>query len=111
MQSPAADTWQGHRRFPAQLPGSLPAAAEVAWAKLRHWADLITFRTADSMNEKALLPDFLTNVFVDLLRYPAPAGSGDTSPSRARHTSWWWLDICAELRLSFWSCHPRADLT
>jgi hypothetical protein len=54
---------------------TFPAAAEAAQAKLQHWAELIASGKADAINEKALLPDFLTDVFLNLLGYTVPAGS------------------------------------
>jgi len=54
---------------------TLPEAAEGAQVKLQHWAALITSGKADAINEKALLPDFLTDFFLNLLGYTAPAGS------------------------------------
>ena len=56
---------------------ALPAAAEAAQAKLQHWASLISTGKADTINEKALLPDFLTDMFLNLLGYTAPAGPSD----------------------------------
>ena len=65
---------------------TMPAAAEAARAKLQHWASLISSGKADSINEKALLPDFLTDFFLHLLGYTAPAGSSDTfTLSRETH--------------------------
>jgi hypothetical protein len=56
---------------------TLPTAAEAAQAKLQHWASLISSGKADTINEKALLPDFLTDMFLSLLGYTAPAGPSD----------------------------------
>ena len=65
---------------------TLPATVEAAQAKLQHWADLIASGKADAINEKALLPDFLTDVFLNLLGYTAPAGPSDTfTLSRETH--------------------------
>jgi SAM-dependent methyltransferase len=65
---------------------TLPAAADAAQEKLQHWANLISSGKADSINEKALLPDFLTDFFLNLLGYTAPAGSSDTfTLSRETH--------------------------
>jgi hypothetical protein len=65
---------------------TLPAAAEAAQAKLQHWANLISSGKADAINEKALLPDFLTDIFLNLLGYTAPAGPSDTfTLSRETH--------------------------
>ncbi len=57
---------------------TLPASVQVAQAKLQHWATLISSGKADAINEKALLPDFLTDIFLNLLGYTAPAGSSET---------------------------------
>jgi hypothetical protein len=56
---------------------TLPTAAEAAQVKLQHWASLISSGKADTINEKALLPDFLTDMFLSLLGYTAPAGPSD----------------------------------
>jgi hypothetical protein len=65
---------------------TLPASAEAAQAKLQDWANLISSGKADAINEKALLPDFLTDVFLNLLGYTAPAGPSDTfTLSRETH--------------------------
>jgi hypothetical protein len=65
---------------------TLPATAEAAQAKLQHWANLIASGKADAINEKALLPDFLTDIFLNLLGYTAPAGPSDTfTLSRETH--------------------------
>ena len=54
--------------------------------KLQHWADLIASGRADDFKETALLPDFLTDIFCDLLGYTRPAGPADTfTLSRETH--------------------------
>ncbi|MEA3188560.1 MAG: hypothetical protein QOD99_2390 [Chthoniobacter sp.] len=65
---------------------TFPTTAETAAAKLQHWASLISSGKADTINEKALLPDFLTDVFLNLLGYSAPAGPSETfTLSRETH--------------------------
>src|SRR4051812_13648485 len=65
---------------------TLPAAAEAAQAKLQHWAALISCGKAASNNEKALLPEFPTDIFLTLLGSTAPAGGSDTfTLSRETH--------------------------
>jgi hypothetical protein len=53
---------------------SLPAYVETAKTKLDHWCELITSGRADSHNETQLLPDFITDIFLNLLGYRGPAG-------------------------------------
>ena len=48
---------------------ALPERIAVVRPKLTHWADLIGSGRADKLNEKELLPDFLTDFFVELLGY------------------------------------------
>ena len=65
-------------KLPARIDGSAP--------KLQHWADLIASGRADDFKETALLPDFLTDIFCDLLGYTRPAGAADTfTLSRETH--------------------------
>ena len=45
----------------------LPEYIVTIRPSLMHWADLIASGRADKLNEKELLPDFLTDFFVDLL--------------------------------------------
>ena len=56
----------------------LPATVELARPKLTQWAEKISSGAADKLNEKQLLPDFLTDIFVTLLGYSGPVSSGDT---------------------------------
>ena len=56
---------------------TLPVAIEACRPKLKHWADLISSGQADKLKETDLLPDFLTDIFVDLLGYTRPTGSPD----------------------------------
>jgi hypothetical protein len=54
-----------------------PPRAEAFRPKLHAWADLISSGKADKLNEKELLPDFLTDFFQTLLGYTGPAGGSD----------------------------------
>lgn len=54
---------------------ALPPAVEDSRQRLRHWADLIASGRADGLKETDLLPDFLTDIFVNLLGYTRPAQS------------------------------------
>jgi hypothetical protein len=53
----------------------LPEAVDRS--RLKHWADLIASGQANKMKETDLLPDFLTDIFCNLLGYTRPAGSPD----------------------------------
>jgi hypothetical protein len=54
--------------------------------KLQDWANLIASGRADTFNETALLPDFLSDIFCGLLGYSGPAESADSFTfSRERH--------------------------
>ncbi len=65
---------------------SLPEHVDSLRAKLTHWADLIASGRADKLNEKELLPDFLTDHFVSLLGYTRPADGGARyTLSREKH--------------------------
>lgn len=57
---------------------TLPDAVEAARPRLQHWADLIASGKADTFKETALLPEFLTDIFGQLLGYTGPAGPGDS---------------------------------
>ena len=50
-----------------------PERIQTFRPKLTHWADLIASGRADKLNEKELLPDFLTGFFVERLGYTRPA--------------------------------------
>jgi hypothetical protein len=64
----------------------LPEQTEGLRPKLRHWAELIASGRADDFKETDLFPDFLTDIFCNLLGYTRPAGSGDTfTLSREKH--------------------------
>jgi hypothetical protein len=57
---------------------ALPESVADFLPKLQSWADLISSGKADALNEKQLLPDFLTDFFVTLLGYTGPVSAGDT---------------------------------
>lgn len=57
---------------------TLPDSVADSLPKLNLWADLIASGKADKLNEKELLPDFLTDIFISLLGYTGPAGSAGT---------------------------------
>lgn len=64
----------------------LPERLEGTNPKLQHWADLIASGRADDFKETDLLPDFLTDIFCNLLGYTRPAGPADTfTLSRETH--------------------------
>lgn len=64
----------------------LPERIQTFRPKLTHWADLIASGRADKLNEKELLPDFLTDFFVELLGYTRPADGGQRyTLSREKH--------------------------
>ena len=64
----------------------LPEQTEGLRPKLQHWAELIASGRADDFKETDLFPDFLTDIFCNLLGYTRPAGSGDTfTLSREKH--------------------------
>ncbi len=54
---------------------TLPAGIENARARLIHWADLITSGEADKLTEKQLLPDFISDIFGQVLGYTGPMGA------------------------------------
>lgn len=47
----------------------LPTPVEQLTAPLRRWAEALASRQADSLNERELLPDFLTDIFCGVLGY------------------------------------------
>lgn len=55
-----------------------PPAVETAQSRLQHWANLIASGKADTFKETALLPEFITDIFGQLLGYTGPAGAGDS---------------------------------
>jgi len=57
---------------------TLPASTEAALPRLQHWADLISSGKADTFKETALPPEFLTDIFGQLLGYSGPAAAGDS---------------------------------
>lgn len=65
-----------------QWPANLPAIRE----RLARWAELFASRRADKFKEKELLPDFLTDVFCDVLGYSRPADHAERYTfSREKH--------------------------
>jgi hypothetical protein len=65
---------------------TLPERIETLKPRLQHWADLIASGRADDFKETALLPDFLTDIFCDLLGYTRPVGPTETfTLSREKH--------------------------
>lgn len=55
-------------------------------SKLGKWAELFASRRADKFKEKELLPDFLTDVFCDVLGYQRPADNAERYTfSREKH--------------------------
>jgi hypothetical protein len=64
----------------------LPERIQTFRPKLSHWAELIASGRADKLNEKELLPDFLTDFCVELLGYTRPADGGQRyTLSREKH--------------------------
>ena len=64
----------------------LPERVESLKPRLQHWADLIASGRADDFKETDLLPDFLTDIFCNLLGYTRPVGPADTfTLSRETH--------------------------
>jgi methylase of polypeptide subunit release factors len=57
---------------------TLPESVADSMPKLRSWAELISSGKADKLNEKELLPDFLTDIFLNLLGYSSPIGPDDS---------------------------------
>ncbi|HVK07290.1 MAG TPA: hypothetical protein VM597_00800 [Gemmataceae bacterium] len=57
---------------------SVPPAAAAGRAKLGRWADLVEGPGGLALKETELLPEFLGDVFRDLLGYTTPAGGGPT---------------------------------
>ena len=56
---------------------TLPDAVAAARARLTHWAEFIVSGKADKLTEKQLLPDFITDIFGQLLGYTGPAAAGE----------------------------------
>ncbi len=56
----------------------MPKRVAAAQPRLNHWAELIASGRADTFKETALLPEFLTDIFVGLLGYSGPADPTDT---------------------------------
>ena len=57
---------------------TMPDRAAAVLPRLQHWADLIASGRADAFKETALLPEFLTDIFLGLLGYTGPAGASST---------------------------------
>jgi hypothetical protein len=55
----------------------VPERVAAALPRLNHWAELIASGRADALKETALLPEFLSDIFVTLLGYTGPAGPTD----------------------------------
>jgi hypothetical protein len=66
---------------------NLPERVADWQPKLQEWASLITSGRADDFKETALLPDFLTDIFCNLLAYTGPVGPADTHTSHNPHNS------------------------
>jgi len=65
---------------------SLSQRVEDFHAKLQDWTELIASGRADGFKETDLLPDFITDIFCNLLGYTRPAGPSDIfTLSRERH--------------------------
>src|ERR1017187_1315815 len=60
---------------------TLSERVEDCQPKLQEWARLIASGRADNFKETALLPDFLTDIFCDLLGYTGPVGPADSHNS------------------------------
>lgn len=70
----------------SHLQDFTPSFRDQDLAKLRQWADTIRSGRVDSFNEREILPDFLTDLFVTMLGYQSPPGTnGSYSFSRERH--------------------------
>ena len=64
----------------------LPERVAGLTPNLQHWAELIASGRADDFKETDLLPDFITDIFCNLLGYTRPAGPADTfTLSRETH--------------------------
>src|SRR4051794_1579426 len=55
----------------------MPLRVDACRAKLNHWRELLESGRADQLNERELLPEFLTAIFGELLGYTGPASGGD----------------------------------
>ena len=55
----------------------LPESMAASRVTLKQWADLILSGRADKIKETSLLPEFLTDIFCNLLGYTGPAGPTD----------------------------------
>ncbi|MDB6025401.1 MAG: putative type modification enzyme [Verrucomicrobiales bacterium] len=64
---------------------NLPERVAELQPMLQRWADLISSGKADNLKETTLLPDFLTDIFCNLLGYTLPVGSDTFTLSRETH--------------------------
>ncbi len=65
---------------------NLPESVADSMPKLEQWAGKISSGHADQLNEKELLPDFLTDIFINLLGYTGPIGPHESyTLSREKH--------------------------
>jgi hypothetical protein len=70
----------------AHLQGFVPVVPDTARQRLAQWAELIQSGRVDSLNERELLPDFISDVFVQTLGYVGPPGhEGAYTLSREQH--------------------------
>ena len=69
-----------------KLPDRL-AVGTVLRSKLAHWAELISSESADSLKEREILPDFLTDFFGGVLGYTSPATPPMALRRRRRNSS------------------------
>ena len=77
----------------------LPAHVEGLRPKLKHWSDLLASGKVNTFTEQEILPDFLTDFFVEVLGYTRPADGGPPIRFPARSMSKW----RASLRTLFWA--------
>jgi hypothetical protein len=68
---------------------TLPESVEGARPLLQRWADLIDSGRADSFKETALLPEFISDIFFELLGYTGPSGPPTPSLCLAKLSSLW----------------------
>lgn len=65
---------------------SLPTRVEALRDKLKRWADMLISARAETLKERELLPDFLTDFFQGILGYTGPADAADHyTISREKH--------------------------
>src|SRR5262249_59394211 len=51
---------------------ALPASLSEARKKLGQWAEMLATQNADHFKETELLPEFITDLFINLLGYTGP---------------------------------------